>query len=259
MSDDVPAPEEEEELGLPPLGPLLRLTLAAFLIAALAFSLFVVILAHSHRGRRRTNCANEQRQIALAAVQYADDKRFLPHRGRTRELDGDELSADTPRSLRALVWYGDHDNPEGFVCPASDDAYVPIQNREVAENMRLWSWGGGDGGDPEVPPWRAGLDPALVDTPEVSFAYTRRGYNRNVSSVLFLLADRGVRAAQSAQRPGEVGNHPDGWNVAKADCSVEFIPSTYDFGAGRDAYAGLRSTGKGGGHLPISQVAKPGP
>ena len=42
--------------------------------------------------------------------------------------------------MRSLYWYGYHDNPEGAICPSSIDVYVPIQNKAVRDDLRLWNW-----------------------------------------------------------------------------------------------------------------------
>jgi hypothetical protein len=236
-------------------------------VVLLAMASAILIPALLRTGRERScgpKCSNKLRQIALSAIQYADDKRFTPHVGRLGALDGDNDSADTPRSIRALVWYGYHDNPEGFACPSSSDLYVPIQDTNVRENMRLWMWSAGQGSN-TVPPWREGKDPSLRETRELSYAYTRRGYNRNLSSEKTLAADRAMRltrAPKHAKRlgskisAGDEGNHDDGWNVAKADATVQFVPSRYE--GTRPPGATLRGTGKGEGFLPISDLGDPG-
>lgn len=184
--------------------------------------LFVPYVLRAQENRAaRTRCASNMRQLGLATVQYGDDKRFLPHVAKTRVLDGDASSNDTPQSVRALVWFGYHDSPEGFVCPSSDDFDAQIKDPEVRELMRLWFWGGENKGDTKTPPWRDHLkDPALNKTRQLSYGYTRRGYNRNVSSTKRIFADRAVRDGVDAGPM--TGNHDDGWNVTQADCTVEF-------------------------------------
>ena len=249
-------------------------------IGAISCAILVVLVAsggalmlaarqRAMKRHRAARCGNNLRQLGLAAVQYGDDKRFLPHNGPTLELDGDVRSLDTTTTVRALVWYGYHDNPEGFVCGASEDLYIAGAPREVLDNMRLWGWAGQwgtarDRSRTTISPWidgHAGGDEALVDTSELSYAYTRRGYNRNVSSTKSLAADRGMRVSEAAGaaslEPGHVGNHLNGWNVLKADCTIEFIDgASADFG-GVPAYDFLVGTGKGEGFLPLSDVARP--
>lgn len=233
------------------------LTLALLLVLA-AFT--GPAFRHSRRGCGQTKCSSNLRQVGLAAVQYGDDKRFLPHVGKTRTLDGDMDSSDTPTAVRALTWYGYHDNPEGFVCPQSDDVNLPIDDASVLENMRLWGFDRdyAEAGDPRdrTPPGSDSVrDPSLRETSELSFAYTRRGYNRNVSSNKTLGADRGMRVEDdpggTVSSPGDYGNHPDGWNVLKADCTVEFVPGSVE---GWQQLVGLE---QGEAALPLSDQARP--
>lgn len=207
--------------------------------------LFAPLVLQAQDGRAaRLRCANNLRQLGIAIVQYGDDKRFLPHVGKTRDLDGGFESSDTPRQVRALIWYGYHDNPEGLVCPESDDYRLPVTDNEVLENMRLWAWEGARG-DSTRSPWVTGEDPALGSLRELSYATTRRGYNRNVSSVRALAADRAMRDGQARGRGEVAGNHDEGWNLLQADATVAFVAQT-------DEQAQLlSSTEAGGGFLAV--------
>jgi type II secretory pathway pseudopilin PulG len=200
-------------------------------------------------GGNRTKCSNNLRQIALAAIQYSDDKRFLPHVGKIKQLDGDADTSDAPRTIRSLVWYGYHDNPEGFVCPSSSDLFVPIQDTNVRDNMRLWMWKGKTG-QAKASPWTAGNDPTLRNVEELSYTYTRRGYGRSLSSTKVLAADRAikVKGSETSKWAGDVGNHEDGWHVAKADATVEiYTLRQFD----RPTEAVLRGTGREDAALPM--------
>ncbi|MGE0712816.1 MAG: hypothetical protein AB7N76_34325 [Planctomycetota bacterium] len=234
-----------------------------FLVLLLLFvgSLLLPAVYHpSHVKSNRTKCSNDLRQLALAAIQYGDDKRLFPHVGQTRELDGDLMSSDSSRSVRALVFYGYHDNPEGLICPSSEDLYIPIANAAVRQDMKLWTWQGATA-DPKRSPWLAGSDPALVANTELSYGLTRRGLDRNVASKVALAADRGVRVLETptpGTPPGHVGNHLEGWNVVHADATVSFVGAEHDFGDGA-ASPGfhLRGAADGEDALALSAAADP--
>jgi prepilin-type processing-associated H-X9-DG protein len=191
------------------------------------------VLPVFHHGKHRSNrtkCSNNLRQLGLAAIQYADDKRFFPHVGPIPQLDGGTDSNATTKVVRALLWYGYHDNPEGYICPSSYDMYLPITDSEVKANLRLWFWGGGEArGDPTLSPFvDERPDPTLDATDELSYGWTRRGMNMNARSSTPLLADRAqadpdVRDDVTVSKPGLFGNHDAGANVVRADGSVAFV------------------------------------
>lgn len=250
--------------------PKRRFTLIELLVAVAVVALAATLLAfaykHSHRRHHgRTKCPNNLRQLGLAAMQYADDKRFYPHFGRLRSLDGDISANHATKGYRALLWFGYHDNPEGWICPNSDDRYTPLQPA-VQQDLRRWFWGGGAltpqrsraGATRPPTPWVDGeLDPALIDTLEISYGWTRKLMNTSVLSTAPLGADRSRRVPGSlgvGRPPGKVGNHTDGWNLLKADSTIEFVGLTHDpDGKGpQDTLTWMRSTIAGGGYLAVA-------
>lgn len=221
---------------------------AAGLLSLGACFLPAVIEANSEAANR-TKCANNLRQLGLAALQYGDDKRFLPHNTPIRQLDGDATTNHTPKIARALVWYGYHDKPEGFVCRSSDDRSLSINDDGVRRNMRGWFWGRAyKSSSPTSSPFVQGGDPALNTTRELSYGWTRRGMNSNIRSTATLGADR---AARDGKATGVMqGNHGAGWNVLSADATVHFRKAS-DPLAGGDTGAFLAGTGKAQGYLAI--------
>ncbi len=184
----------------------------------------VLFFGHHHERAHRTRCANLLRQFGLAAIQYSDDKRFFPHVNKIRTLDGDYDSNHTPRTVRALMYYGYHDNPEGWVCSESFDGYVPPRD-QAWEAPRRWFWSGGILKTPVASPFLDGAsDPTLRATDELSYGWTRKGYTANTRSMTMLGADRAVRTHSADPMPaGELGNHDDGLNVVRADATVEYL------------------------------------
>ena len=144
---------------------------------------------------------------------HADDKRFFPHNETLRSPDTDGMNEGgnhQTKVARSLLWYGYHDNPEGWVCPSSFDAFTPVNSVNVRETPRLWFWGGTEGGDLTLAPWIQGSDDDLQATTELSYGWTIKGMNTNVRSTALLGADRALRVDEdmSTDNAGELGNQP---------------------------------------------------
>jgi hypothetical protein len=154
-----------------------------------------------------SKCSGNLRQLGLAAIQHADDRRFYPWVG-----DGGVDTNCSTRAVRSLYVAGYHDNPEGFVCPASSDA-----SRTTDE---AWTWRGATTVDPTSP---EATDPTLAETTELSYGWTRARLNANVASTTALAADRAVRHADFREEPSLTsddplqGNHVGGLNVVQTD------------------------------------------
>jgi hypothetical protein len=181
-------------------------------------------------------CKNQLRQIGLAAIQYADDQRFLPHVGRLQDLDGDFQGmgpTSTTKSLRALLWFGYLDRPETLICGSSDYGWRPIESELTKGNMRYWFWDGDhERGNPGLTPFVDGLpDPSVERVEDLSYGWTRKGMNRNTRGSSLLAADRAVRLESEFSQappphPGWRGNHGDGWHVLFADASTRWVATT---------------------------------
>jgi hypothetical protein len=199
---------------------LLVMVVVCFAGTGLLAALLLPALNKVERQASRTKCSNNLRQLGLASLQYADDKRFFPHVGPLAELDGDVATSDGPRKARTLVHFGYHDNPEGFICPQSYDLSVPMTPAAM-NNTQLWFWNGGTNPSaPGLSPIVDGApDPALDQTHELSYGTTRKGLNSNTRSTTLLGADRALRDGTDVGNPLE-GNHDGGWNVLQADCTV---------------------------------------
>jgi Sec-independent protein translocase protein TatA len=84
------------------------------------------------KAKNRANevkCANNLKQIGLAAMQYADDKRFFPH----------DPSDPTGKKAMELLRRGNYiDNDQVFGCPNDDDpAEISYEGFPVLVELKL--------------------------------------------------------------------------------------------------------------------------
>ena len=254
---------------LPGTDPLRLLRACALVGGVLALLLAAVLLlpvfrhSHNHRRAEERKCSSNLRLLGLAALQYSDDKRVLPHLSGPTALDGPETGNHQTKTFRALHWYGYHDSPESWICPSSFDMFHPVQNEDVREHMRKWFWGARySKADTKRAPFVDGApDPPLSGaeaTTELSYGWTRRALSPNAKASSPLSADRSVRTSAdpgAGVDPDRAGNHLEGWNVLRLDGRVEWITTegvpTGATGTGKGV-AWLRSVSKGGGFLAIT-------
>lgn len=188
----------------------------ALLTVAAAFGSITTRRARESAGLSR--CSNNLRQVAIAALEHADNTRFFPHVRDRGELDGGVETNDTPRVVRGLLWKGYLGTPQLLVCPSSSDA-----PSEAPPDERF-TWAGGRGVEDPLGP-RETSDPTLAETRELSYGWTRRSLNVNARSDVPIMADRAVR--HDAFRAPEVtpddplqGNHVGALVVAQVDGTV---------------------------------------
>ena len=187
-------------------------------LVTMFFGLAVVTPDHHHERANGTKCANNLKQIALAAVQYSDDYHVFPHLGSPESLDGGYRSNTATRVFRTLVWCNYDDSPETFICPSSADQYDLLTD-EAKKDIHAFRWEGAHGAPTTVSPLLAGGEDAhdvtLEKALDLSYGWTRKAYASNAVSTALLAADKSriVESEPSDRNPAHdgnmVGNHND--------------------------------------------------
>ena len=220
---------------------LIELLVVVAIIGILATLLMPALLKAKEKAQR-TKCANNIRQLGIAALAYSGDKRFFPHTNRPHALDGGAALSDCSKAVRALLWYNYMDSPDVWVCPSSFDMPMVVNDPAVRSNMQYWFWSspnanggvtggpGQGGGSTSASPFVDQLPDHSIDgTDELSYGWTRKGMSTNTRSTALLAADRAVRREQDLTAGtavglnSEHGNHPDGWNVLQTDGAVIWL------------------------------------
>ena len=208
--------------------------IAVFSIVFLGGALLLPARARSQeKSDARVACSNHLKQIALAAIQYADDKRHFPHLGKATDLDDDgktkPAGSDVPgRCVRSFIYFNYLDNPECFVCPsASADKAFPL-SAEAKRDPRVFGWGGKDAADPKLAPipHPAALDKDADKLTDLSYGWTVRGLNANSMGDFLTTGDRARVLEKKDGAQTIQGNHKDGWNVVHLDAHIEWVEAS---------------------------------
>jgi hypothetical protein len=198
----------------------------AVVVSILGLAAGFLLPARAHcqeRKDERAACSNNLKQLALACVQYCDDKRFFPHLGPINKLDnnGDTTpkgSDVAPRCLRSLIFLNYVDGPKLYVCQGSSDA---------AKEWKAgtpFGWLGAAPDDPKASPIaKASKNDKDADAlTDLSYGWTLRGYTSNAASNSKTIADRASKLGKRSKQT-LAGNHEGGWNVACVDGHVDFV------------------------------------
>jgi hypothetical protein len=170
-------------------------------------------------------CANNLKQIGLAALNYADDRRFFPHRALISRLDPGVTSNIAPRCCRALFCFGYLEDPRVFVCPSSPDRAAPFEP-PVA---RFFCWSSGTpgsvpvGASPIYDTTGAGDRPLTAMT-DLSYGWSMKGLSGGSISTNLLAGDKARLVpgrGDDPEREGHMrGNHAQRLNAVCLDAHV---------------------------------------
>ena len=224
---------------------LIELLVVIAIIGILA-TLIMPAVMKAKESANKSKCASNLRQVAIAAVSYAGEKRFFPHVRGARSLDNDWTDTDQLRIYVALIYFGYLDTNETYICPSSFDVHFPMGGTQI-QDLRQWTFGGTAALNPvpRTSPLAPGGNPGLVagldQSQEVSYGWTRKPLTYNAGSATVLGADRALRvvhdvAGGGSAVPGTAGNHREGWNVIQADAAVRFLGVRYDRGDGTEPF-----------------------
>lgn len=203
------------------------IVLVCLISLALAFTLPLRAFCQEKKDER-VECANHLKQIALGAMQYADDKRFYPHLGPLTKLDNEGSTKPAgnpvpPRCLRSLMYFNYLDDPQVFVCPSSADKAAPM-SAEAQKDPRKFLWAGNSAEKVSASPIAS---PAVSDgdadaLTDLSYGWTLRGLTTNSVSTSLVAADRARRVGKRTNQKIE-GNHEAGFSVAHLDAHVSWV------------------------------------
>jgi len=206
---------------------LIELLVVIAIIGILATLLMPALLKAKEKGNQ-SKCTSNLKQIALSGIQYADDKRFFPHKTTISSLDTGGITTNVASlCIRSLTFFNYCDNAEVYLCPSGVDI-PPFMSDAAKADCRAFSWGDQPGATgtaaapnapgPLMPGGATGNDAVLTAMVNLSYGWTKRGFTTNSNSASLLSGDKsrvisGADASDTTGGAGHtgnmVGNHKD--------------------------------------------------
>jgi prepilin-type N-terminal cleavage/methylation domain-containing protein len=216
---------------------LIELLVVIAIIGILATLLMPALLKAKERGNQ-TKCGNNLKQQALSGIQYADDKRYFPHKASLASTDTGVSADVAARCIRSLTYFNYCDNPEVYNCPSSVDQ-LPAMSDNAKGDPRKFDWSDGAGASPgacstvAAPPLAGGTqsDAALTAMLDLSYGWSKRGFTTNSLSSSFLTGDKsrllsqeqGGTGAGGAHSGFMIGNHKDAMIMCSLDAHTNRV------------------------------------